>query len=832
MTGTVKGVLTAVGGLAGQSRGTIEYSAAFADVRASESNSLAVGGLVGYNTGRVLSCVSGGDVKGCRTVGGLVGQNIKGASYFIARIENCAAFGGVSGQGDVGGLVGSNGNEIIGCFAGGVVKGDNTTDVVAEKNTTGGLEGVNGSGGAVMDSVAAGRVLAAAGAWGVGGKNVGRVTGCFFDSQSTGLSNGIGGDEQSAQMGLNTSKMTSGDDPGFAESGRWKFMPACYPQPQSLYESRNTSIKSASALASAALFFEDGERSDLVKSSFRVPRQTASREDIIWSSEGDLAAFYAEPGDDDRWRVIWSGEGEVRLVASVNDLVKRFPMKVVGTMESQPGWKSAGAVTASRPVISYNAHGGSPEPPRAAVAWEGKAAAPKENPTKPGYGFGGWFSDEAYDYRWNFDTDTVSEDITLHAKWFKLLERPENLTATPGDGQVFLKWDIPSGCEEGDIIGYEVTSGNFEESKEEVGPRMTSYVAGGLKNGTEYTLKVRAVNDFGPGEPAEARAIPSRPPVNGGGTSSAGETGGNKDEGSSAIKADPGDDVSDENSGVGETGADTEPAPDSGGDKSPVPGDQSSPQPSAPKPDESPDLGVSITVGGDSYRAPKQADGSYLIVLSPGSSNVSIKVGMDLPPGTIVTPDISFPMDFSNGPVTFVITLPDGRMTTARIAVEVAQRHNAKDETVSEDGSLWTLSAIQDGDASYQTAITAPLTGNGAESFEVWISGISVVAAETARNYGGASADLYPRLLRISGKASSRASLESIRVNGISFLRSDQPGLRFEQEFVTPVTYESIGVKYIIYGSEASGGGCSATLKALVPVWLLLAGTAILRRRR
>ncbi|MDR3355281.1 MAG: InlB B-repeat-containing protein [Synergistaceae bacterium] len=843
---------SSVGGLAGYNMGTIENSLAVVEVKVNSSGS--AGGFVGNNSGSILNCVSAGDVEGETPVGGLVGQNSSGADSL--KIENCASFGRVTGVKYVGGLVGSNTNKIVGCFAGGSVTG---------RDSTGGLVGINYPEGTVTDSVASGRVIALSGAseliGGVIGKDKGSVSSCFFDSQSTGLPNGIGGnDEQSDTVGLDTWKMTDGSDPGFAESGRWKLSPAgCYPQPTALCESGNVSIRSASELASVALFFEADEQSKPVGSSFKVPRRTAAQEDILWSSDDNLAVFYAAPGDDDYWHVLWSKPGDVSLTAAAGGLAKRFSLEAGEITESPSGWKDAGSgsVTVSRPVVSFNAHGGAPEPAEMTVAWEGRVTKPEEDPKRPGYNFGGWFLGETCEQVWNFDTDTVGEDITLHAKWIEPLGRPKNLTALPGDGQVVLRWDIPDGCEESEIMRYEVTFGDFAESKREVDSRTVSCVVDGLKNGMEYTLKVRAVDASGPGLSAEVKAIPLPPqpmpspplppmpspplPPQTEGGGGVGDVNMNQDDDSDA--GDVGSDAweSDKNSGDDETGADTDSGGTSDEGSGSDPSDQSPAPPPASGPGELPDSDVSVTIGGSSYGALKQADGSYLIVLSAGSSSASVSVGMNLPPGATVAPDISFPIDFSNGPVTFVITSPDGRTTTMRIEVEIAQRHDAKGEIVNEDGSLWTLTAIRGGDASYQTLITAPLTADGVVSADAYVSWLSEVIAETGTNCGDlpyvhddgdASPDLRPRLLRISGKASNRESLESISISGMSFLRADEPGLRFEQEFETPVTYESIGVKHIIDGPETGAGGCSAGLiRVSALVCLLFAGMAVMRIR-
>ncbi len=46
----------------------------------------------------------------------------------------------------------------------------------------------------------------------------------------------------------------------------------------------------------------------------------------------------------------------------------------------------------------------------------GTVSTPTE-PKREGYAFGGWYSDKDFNTKWNFDTDTVTEDINLYAKW-------------------------------------------------------------------------------------------------------------------------------------------------------------------------------------------------------------------------------------------------------------------------------------------------------------------------------------------------------------------------------------------------------------------------------
>ncbi|MBR0171978.1 MAG: InlB B-repeat-containing protein, partial [Lachnospiraceae bacterium] len=65
-------------------------------------------------------------------------------------------------------------------------------------------------------------------------------------------------------------------------------------------------------------------------------------------------------------------------------------------------------------TFDANGHGSAP----AAVSAEASKSITKPNePTAEGYTFCGWFRDTAATVVWNFDTDTVSENITLYAGW-------------------------------------------------------------------------------------------------------------------------------------------------------------------------------------------------------------------------------------------------------------------------------------------------------------------------------------------------------------------------------------------------------------------------------
>ena len=66
--------------------------------------------------------------------------------------------------------------------------------------------------------------------------------------------------------------------------------------------------------------------------------------------------------------------------------------------------------------VTYDSNGGT-SVPQESVDYNAKVSRPT-NPTKEGYTFAGWYTDETFKTEWNFDTDKMpSKDITLYAKW-------------------------------------------------------------------------------------------------------------------------------------------------------------------------------------------------------------------------------------------------------------------------------------------------------------------------------------------------------------------------------------------------------------------------------
>ena len=74
--------------------------------------------------------------------------------------------------------------------------------------------------------------------------------------------------------------------------------------------------------------------------------------------------------------------------------------------------------------VTFNSQGGSPTPERQKVKHSEKATKPTTDPTKTGFTFDGWFTDEDCTQAYDFSTP-VTESFTLYAKWTENTTPPE-----------------------------------------------------------------------------------------------------------------------------------------------------------------------------------------------------------------------------------------------------------------------------------------------------------------------------------------------------------------------------------------------------------------------
>jgi uncharacterized repeat protein (TIGR02543 family) len=83
---------------------------------------------------------------------------------------------------------------------------------------------------------------------------------------------------------------------------------------------------------------------------------------------------------------------------------------------------------AEKLVVSFNTNGGSEIDPLQTLLHD--TLNNDLVPTKKGFTFGGWFTDSDFTTAWDLEEDTVTEDLTLYAKWIEI-EKNNRFASTP-----------------------------------------------------------------------------------------------------------------------------------------------------------------------------------------------------------------------------------------------------------------------------------------------------------------------------------------------------------------------------------------------------------------
>ncbi len=195
-----------VGGICGWNDGRIENCSNSGDVTVTGSGDTYVGGICGYNDGSIENCDNSGSVEGSGSggggnstayVGGICGLNWDS-------IENCDNSGSVEGNGDlkVGGICGWNDGRIENCSNSGTVTGSGYVGGICGVNYGGTITNCSNSGDVSVTHVG-----------GICGVNYGSITNCSNSGTVTG-SGYVGGICGVNYGGIITNCSNSGDVTG------------------------------------------------------------------------------------------------------------------------------------------------------------------------------------------------------------------------------------------------------------------------------------------------------------------------------------------------------------------------------------------------------------------------------------------------------------------------------------------------------------------------------------------------------------------------------------------------------------------------------------------
>ena len=196
---------TYVGGIAGQTDGTVENCS----VNGTVTGQNQTGGIVGRNFSTISGCSAEGTVTGNTNVGGISGLCVPNydtgtGSLIGSTIEGCHSTAAVSGISSVGGVVGNLGNgcSLMACYSTGNV----TATITYGHANVGGVVGINGQGTVTACYHATGEITSSVGdrIGGIAGCNdQGTFTACYWENnQEQGTGSGSTG---------GTAKVTDGN---------------------------------------------------------------------------------------------------------------------------------------------------------------------------------------------------------------------------------------------------------------------------------------------------------------------------------------------------------------------------------------------------------------------------------------------------------------------------------------------------------------------------------------------------------------------------------------------------------------------------------------------
>lgn len=348
------------------------------------SGSKYVGALAGWaNSAKITNChVDHGTIIGNRggySVGGLLGY---GTGVTISQCSSTAVVKANDGDSYAGGLVGllEGSSKIDNCFNSEAV----TVNKDDSKSYSGGLVGKVDQGSNVSNSYSKGKLS---------GKNRGGIVG--FDS---------GGSYENCYFLADGALKSCGNETGGKPSAG-----------ESVTEAKMKSGEVAYALQgdSASLIWGQSLSG---KNADSFPVLTTANEDKV------LKAILVDGGNDNKalGEVYYNYDTKPNFsgLAKNNTTLKIYKDKEMKTeLSDKDTFKEDNITFYGKYVcqVTYEVNGGSSV--AAVTVDSGSKLTAPANPTRSGYTFDGWYKEKELKNKWDFNKDTVTENITLYAKW-------------------------------------------------------------------------------------------------------------------------------------------------------------------------------------------------------------------------------------------------------------------------------------------------------------------------------------------------------------------------------------------------------------------------------
>ena len=354
-----------------------------------------VGGLVGWNKGRIEKSYASGSVSGSSTLGGLLGWN---QGTVAASYADVSVAGGVH----AGGLAGGNGSS-------GVIDASYASGSVSGSSTLGGLLGFNS--GQVRRSYARGSVTASstesAYVGGLSGRNLNIVAASYWDTQTSGQAasaGGVGKTTAELQTPTGYTGIYADWDEGAAGADAWDFGTASeYPVLNVDYNGDGVAtwreFGNQRAGENSAPAFDEGDAT-----TRQIDENTAAGEDIgaaVSATDADADTLtYSLSGTDAADFAIDTATGQLRTSAALDYETETSYAVTVGVSDGNGGSDSIAVtievlnVADTPPPAPQNVTTGTPAETSVELTWDAVAGAGKYRVEYLKTGETAWLTDD------------------------------------------------------------------------------------------------------------------------------------------------------------------------------------------------------------------------------------------------------------------------------------------------------------------------------------------------------------------------------------------------------------------------------------------------------